>query len=192
MAMLSSPSATLLLQKNMPVAVTSTPSVFLGGDLPDAASVEMVMPVMVTLVSPLTQMCSSGEFVSLMPLIWTRVTLPRFTSCGRVTDELAAKASHQACPWPSIVPEPVTAMSCVLPPVVVMKAGGGDGYVPYGSIFSVAPEASWRLVPLPIWIGPERNVPDGMTTVPPPALEAAVSAAWSVLVLSVLSSPTTP
>ena len=62
MAMLSSPAAMLLLQKNIPVAVTSTPSVFLGGDFPDTASVEIVMPVIVTFVSLLTQMCSSGEF----------------------------------------------------------------------------------------------------------------------------------
>ena len=46
MAMLSSPATTLLLQKNIPVALTSTPSVFLGGDLPDTPGVEIVMPVM--------------------------------------------------------------------------------------------------------------------------------------------------
>ena len=89
----------LLLQKNIPVAVTSTPSVFLGGDLARTRpSVEMVMPVIVTSVSLLTQMCSSGEFCRRMPLIWTRVTWPRLTSCGREIDESVANASHQA--WP--------------------------------------------------------------------------------------------
>lgn len=37
-----------------------TPSVFLGGFFPDTPGVSMVMPVIVTLVSLLTQMCSSG------------------------------------------------------------------------------------------------------------------------------------
>ena len=86
----------------------------------------MVMPVIVTLVSPLTQMCSSGGFCRRMPLIWIRVTWPRLISCGRVMDESLAKASHHACPWPSIVPEPVMAMSCVLP-LLVMNAGAAAG-----------------------------------------------------------------
>ena len=116
----------LLLQKNMPVAVTSTPSVFLGGFLPDTPGVLMVMPVMVTLVSLLTQMCSSGGFCSLMPVIWMRVTWPRLTSCGRVSAELVANASHHAWPWPSIVPLPLSTMSCALQSVV-MKAGAAVG-----------------------------------------------------------------
>ena len=62
MAMLSSPATMLLLQKYIPVALTSTPSVFLGGDFPDVPGVAMVMPVIVTSVSLLTQMCSSGGF----------------------------------------------------------------------------------------------------------------------------------
>ena len=86
----------LLLQKNIPVALTSTPSVFLGGDFPDVPGVAMVMPVIVTSVSLFTQMCSSGEFCRRMPLIWTRVTWPRLTSCGRAAVEPLAKASHQS------------------------------------------------------------------------------------------------
>src|SRR5262252_9159867 len=124
--MLSSPATTLLLQKNIPVAVTSTPSVFLGGDFPDVPGVAMVMPVRVTLVSFLTQMCSSGGFCNRIPLICTRVTCSRSTSCGREIDESAAKASHQACPCPSMVPEPVIAMSCDVP-LAVMSGVVADG-----------------------------------------------------------------
>ena len=41
-------------------------------------------------------------------------------------------------------------------------------------------------------IGPLRNVPDGIVTVPPPAVWAALSAIWIAEVLSVLPSPLAP
>src|SRR5579871_303586 len=190
MTTLSSPQATSLLQKNAPAALMSTPSVLLGMCCPLTASVEMVIPVIVTSVSFLTQMCSSGGLMRRIPLTWTRVTCWRLTSCGRASDGVAVSAFHQAWPWPSIVPEPVRAMSCELAGQV-MKAVL-LGYVPYGSIFSVAPAESSSRVPLLMTIGPLRNVPAGTTTVPPPAAAAAVSAAWIAFVSSVLSSPTAP
>jgi hypothetical protein len=111
---LSSPQAMLLLQKNAPFAFMSTPSVFLGAAWPETASVEMVMPVTVRAVSPFTQMCSSGEFWNFRSLICTRVEFEKLTSCGRASVESVSKAVHQACPWPSIVPAPVSAISCAL------------------------------------------------------------------------------
>ena len=41
-------------------------------------------------------------------------------------------------------------------------------------------------------IGPLWNVPEGTSTVPPPAFAAAVSAIWIAVVLSVFPSPTAP
>ena len=41
-------------------------------------------------------------------------------------------------------------------------------------------------------MGPDRKVPEGTVTVPPPEAPAAVSAAWSAVVSSVLPSPTAP
>jgi hypothetical protein len=59
--------------------------------------------------------------------------------------------------------------------------------VPYGSICSVAPPSICRSIELFIVSGPVSYglAPAGTPTVPPPAVEAALIAAWMALVSSV-------